>query len=133
MVAVRACHLSRVYPEVRTICLALWQPKQVLSTSCLPGPSGSFNMPRWAFEETGRVTHKTSIAALVRVKKRGDMIRPIEGVELSEKYSASLFQVSTGIYSNAGSGQVLVVTFSFVDIAVRHATSFGAIKYFVTT
>ena len=79
------------------------------------------------------MTHKTSIAALVRVKKRGDMIRPIEGVELSEKYSASLFQVSTGIYSNAGSGQVLVVTFSFVDIAVRHATSFGAIKYFVTT
>ena len=36
-------------------------------------------------------------------------------------------------YTNADSGQVRVVTFSFVDIAVRHAQSFAAVSDIVTT
>jgi len=36
-------------------------------------------------------------------------------------------------YTNADSGQVRVVAFSFVDIAVRHAQSFAAVQDIVTT
>lgn len=36
-------------------------------------------------------------------------------------------------YTNADSGQVRVVAFSFVDIAVRHAQSFAAVSDIVTT
>ena len=36
-------------------------------------------------------------------------------------------------YTNADSGQVRVVTFCFMDIAVRHAQSFAAVSDIVTT